>query len=347
MTQFLISHLQFTAFYGLNQKNSTRTVELKNKLTVEVPFFDSLYTNASQRDLKANALYYSFKQKAIIDYFGGLKDLDQHVISGVGDNQQKNLAADPRRVLRAARLEMQYDMYLEPSLLQAIKDNASKVKTLPRNILFIEIQKTFLKGIGVASFNQLREYGVLNYLFPFLAEPKTQTAQISSHMLKSYLTACDITIARGGQANLAMFFAVLIKPFAKDSFAQALREAFEQKRQFNKMNIYSDCLDKLIAEKLNYLYIPVSLKKEIKLILELNFYIENKLSYASKDEKNFYRKYLLADQLHQFEIAALKEIRVAPGMADNGSGFFNKEKVTPQLKKGGGPKQKPQQVRFA
>ncbi len=97
-----------------------------------VTYVKTLKDDSKRRDFTINALYIN-KDGKVFDYFGGVDDLKNHLISMIGD-PNKRLQEDPLRILRALRFSLIYDFSITPSLIKAIDDNIYLLK----NISFVK-----------------------------------------------------------------------------------------------------------------------------------------------------------------------------------------------------------------
>src|SRR4029077_869232 len=76
--------------------------------------------DAFRRDFTLNALFYDIATFSIIDYTGGLADLQARVIRCIGDPDER-FVEDPVRMLRAGALEARLDFRLDAPVLEAIE----------------------------------------------------------------------------------------------------------------------------------------------------------------------------------------------------------------------------------
>lgn len=126
----------------------------------------SLKDDLSRRDFTINALALDEDGEKIIDYFGGVKDIQNKVIKPVS----KAFCEDALRVLRAARFkallgkEWKFDNKLyEYALL--VKD---ELKFLSRERVYQETKKALLTENPEVYFISLNELCVLDTVFPWL-----------------------------------------------------------------------------------------------------------------------------------------------------------------------------------
>lgn len=110
----------------------------------------SLEDDLSRRDFKMNAIVYNVKSKEYIDLFNGKKDIENKIISCVGDTLTKFLE-DVVRVIRAFRFAITYNFKLDPNIYRVLLDKDSKEKIIeafdkiPSNRITNELGRLFEK----------------------------------------------------------------------------------------------------------------------------------------------------------------------------------------------------------
>ncbi len=92
----------------------------------EIRFVTSLRKDAKRRDFTINAIYIDAKGK-IYDYYHGVDDLKNHLISMIG-KPDKRLKEDPLRILRALRFSLTLNFSLTPQLIKEIDENVRWIK---------------------------------------------------------------------------------------------------------------------------------------------------------------------------------------------------------------------------
>ncbi len=129
--------------------------------------FGSIEEDALRRDFAVNALYYNIADHSVIDYVGGLDDIEARVFRLIGDPLQR-CQEDPVRVLRAVRLAAKLSFDIAPDTLRAMRQTAGELAHTPPPRLFEEVLKLFQGGYAERSFNGVVEHDLLKYLFPLL-----------------------------------------------------------------------------------------------------------------------------------------------------------------------------------
>ena len=117
-----------------------------------------------RRDFTVNALYYNIADFSIWDYVGGVEDVRSRTLRLIGDPVTR-YHEDPVRMLRAVRFAAKLDFALAPETEAPIKELGRLLKDVPPARLFDELLKLFYSGHAVRSFDLLREYDLLRYLF--------------------------------------------------------------------------------------------------------------------------------------------------------------------------------------
>src|SRR5262245_23147174 len=121
--------------------------------------------DAFRRDFTVNALFYDIATFSVIDYVGGLEDLQQRVIRAIGDPSVR-FREDPVRMLRAVALASRLGFSIDPDSVEAIRALRGEiVKSSPARILE-EFYKILRQGAARETFGLLHALGLLAYLLP-------------------------------------------------------------------------------------------------------------------------------------------------------------------------------------
>jgi poly(A) polymerase len=118
-----------------------------------------------RRDFTINALFYNIQDFSIVDYVGGVKDLEAGQLRLIGVPAQRYIE-DPVRMLRAIRFSAKLGLNIHPEAEQPIGEYAALLKDIPAARLFEEMLKLFMGGCALQTFESLRHYNLFQYLFP-------------------------------------------------------------------------------------------------------------------------------------------------------------------------------------
>jgi poly(A) polymerase len=114
-----------------------------------------------------NALFYDISNFSIIDYVGGLSDLDARVIRSIGEPDLRFLE-DPVRMLRAVVLAARLEFTIEQPILDSITLYKHEIARSAPARLVEEYYKILRSGHSREAFKQLRTTGLLKVITPEL-----------------------------------------------------------------------------------------------------------------------------------------------------------------------------------
>jgi poly(A) polymerase len=124
--------------------------------------------DAFRRDFTVNALFYDIGTFSIIDYVGGLDDLDARIIRCIGDPEVRFLE-DPVRMLRAVVLAARLQFSIDQPILDAIAVHRHEIARSAPARLVEEYYKILRSGHAQEAFKQLRSTSLLKAITPELA----------------------------------------------------------------------------------------------------------------------------------------------------------------------------------
>jgi poly(A) polymerase len=131
--------------------------------------FGSPEEDAWRRDFTVNALSYDIADFSIIDYVGGVEDLQQRLIRTIGDPATR-ISEDPVRMLRAVRFSAQLDFSIEHHCWEAMLEHSRRITLASPARLFDEVIKLFLSGAAEQCWQLLHKSGLAAAIFPDFVE---------------------------------------------------------------------------------------------------------------------------------------------------------------------------------
>lgn len=237
---------------------------------------DNVYGNidedAKRRDLTINALYYTIDQFRVMDFTGGMEDLENRLIRIIGDPAER-YKEDPVRILRVIRFAARLDFDIEEKTRQQINKLSHLLESVSSARLFDECIKLFTSGAAQATFALLRQYGVGQYLFPATLQHIEQTEkndqqQRSEKLLDLALRNTDERLAQGKSVTPAFLFAALLWPVLQQRLADANKNTggfFQQHQQ---------AANTVIAEQVQFTAIPKRFSYATREIWELQLRLQ-------------------------------------------------------------------------
>lgn len=127
-----------------------------------VKFVSLLKEDLARRDFTINAMAYNEKD-GLVDYFGGVKDLNDKIIKTVGE-PKKRFNEDALRMLRAIRFSAQLNFEIDEILLNIVKELKDNIKNISKERIREEFNKTLLND--PRRIDILRECELLEYIIP-------------------------------------------------------------------------------------------------------------------------------------------------------------------------------------
>ena len=127
--------------------------------------YGTLNEDAFRRDFTVNALYYDPHDEEILDFVGGLEDLERHRLRFIG-NPTERLREDPVRLLRALRFQAKLGFDLDDGITCDAELTARRLTDIPPARLFEEFTKIFLTGYAVNAWRTIKSSPVRATLFP-------------------------------------------------------------------------------------------------------------------------------------------------------------------------------------
>lgn len=110
----------------------------------EVQFTNRLEEDLRRRDFTINAMAYNDEVR-LVDVFGGMKDLNHHLIRCVGDPKER-FSEDALRILRAVRFSAQLDFPIETETAGAIRELAPTLEHISAERIQAELVKLLVSA---------------------------------------------------------------------------------------------------------------------------------------------------------------------------------------------------------
>ncbi|NNC54193.1 MAG: polynucleotide adenylyltransferase PcnB, partial [Pseudomonadales bacterium] len=221
--RFKIVHVRFgrevievTTFRAAHQASDTGTHGEQNAhgMLLRDNVFGSLREDALRRDFTVNALYYTVDGFRLLDYTGGLQDLDNRLLRIIGDAEQR-YREDPVRMLRVVRFAAKLGFAIEDSTAAPLARLAEHLGQVAAARLFDEMIKLFLNGKALRAFELLLQYQLFAPLFPATAQCLAQGDKTGEALIRAALHNTDQRIADDKPVTPAFLYASLLWPVYK------------------------------------------------------------------------------------------------------------------------------------
>jgi len=143
--------------------------ESEDLLIREDNVFGTAREDATRRDFTINGLFLDPLEERILDYVGGLEDVERRVLRTIGEPRVR-MFEDPVRILRAVKFATRLGFRIDDETWEAMCEAAPELaRSAPPRVLE-EILRLLRSGTALGAMRMLRACGALGVLLPSLEE---------------------------------------------------------------------------------------------------------------------------------------------------------------------------------
>lgn len=257
--------------FRANMIEETRTQKLtETGMISQDNAYGTIEEDAWRRDFTINALYYNIADFSVVDYTGGMSDLNNRLIRMIGDPTQR-YHEDPVRLLRAIRLSAKLNIEIEAETESSLKALSHLLKHVPTSRLFDEWLKLFFEGNAWVTYQKLLHYGYLNTLFPqTMAVLSSDSPAIAEKLIQMVMEATDKRIQEGNSVNSGFLLAVLLWPVLSVKLVELKNKKIKFFMQLHQL------IHQVIERQIETLMIPRRLQFTMQAIWILQFHLEKR-----------------------------------------------------------------------
>ncbi|NNM59712.1 MAG: polynucleotide adenylyltransferase PcnB [Legionellales bacterium] len=265
--------------------------------------YGSINEDVIRRDFTVNALYYNIMDFSVIDFMGGVQDIEAGVLRIIGDPLTR-FREDPVRILRAIRFAAKLGFSIEPDTKAAIPETAPLLTHVAPARLFDEALKLLSSGFGAEAFVLLRRYDLLSYLFPMTEKVlhDVNIHQEADNFFITMLRNTDSRIADRKGINPSFMLAAMLWYSRQQRILELLND------ELPMMVAHEQAANEVLAQQIKHTAIPRRLTNMVREIWQLQFHLEKRRPHRVKG--------LLV--LHRFRLGydfLLLRAEVEPGLS--------------------------------
>ena len=176
--------------------------------------YGSIDQDAERRDFTVNALFYDPEEETVLDFVGGVPDVERRLLRMIG-RPVTRYREDPVRLLRAVRFAAKLGFALDPAAERPIPELARLLETVSPARLFDEVVKLLHGGAACGAFGLLREKGLFAQLFPRAAEALAGERAEELAFVERALENTDARVRRDLPVSPGFAYAVLMWPHVR------------------------------------------------------------------------------------------------------------------------------------
>ncbi|HEV2169565.1 MAG TPA: polynucleotide adenylyltransferase PcnB, partial [Candidatus Binatus sp.] len=181
--------------------------------------FGTPQEDAFRRDFTVNSLFYSPQTFQVIDYAGGVDDLEARLIRTIGDPELR-MREDPVRMMRAVRFAAKLGFEIEPATRAAIGRHRGDLAKASVPRLVEETYRTLGQNEAAHALVLMEELGLLEHVIPILsAHLKARGATLAEQPAVRNMSALGKAIAAGFAPEHSMVLAALMLDIYRDGHA--------------------------------------------------------------------------------------------------------------------------------
>lgn len=181
--------------------------------------FGEAHEDALRRDFTINALFYDLDRREILDWVGGLEDIERRVVNTIGDPVVR-FREDPVRILRALKFAGRLDLGIAPHVYDAIVFCRGTLELAARARVAEEVLRLLRGGRARRTIFLAWETGVLELLLPELAAilydsfaSEGDPAESAAHRIFRLLEYIDnATETRSALEDTVLWTLLLLEP---------------------------------------------------------------------------------------------------------------------------------------
>jgi poly(A) polymerase len=182
---------------------------------IRIDSFGTPEEDTLRRDITINGLFYNIADFSIIDYVGGMADLERRVIRTIGDPDER-FQQDPVRMIRVIRHAARTGFSIKDQTYQAILQHREEIRKCSPSRLRDEFLRELKEGVAGPSLQLMLQTGLLFSLFPDLERAlgdRGLSVKKTQEFFLSLFDLVDQLIKTGRRVSESILLALFLTPF--------------------------------------------------------------------------------------------------------------------------------------
>ena len=215
------------ATFRREPERGTATEETDDILVTDDNTFGSPLQDARRRDFTMNGLFYNIADFSVIDYVGGLDDIEERRVRVIGDPDVR-FREDPVRMMRAIEFASRLGFAIEPATYDAILRHRTEILKASPPRVSEEILELVRRGWSEGAFRLMVDSRLLE---PLLPEVYNAVAGERAPYFWKMLEVLDRTVQSGRKIPDPVLLSVLLLPWVMTELER------EEQRRDGRMRI--------------------------------------------------------------------------------------------------------------
>ena len=193
-------------------------VQTEDGEIIRTDSFGTPADDALRRDITINGLFYNIADFSILDYIGGMADLERQVIRTIGDPDER-LQQDPVRMIRVIRHAARTGFSIEDPTYEAILRHRQEIQKCSPSRVRDEFLRELKEGASRPSLELMLRTGLLFSLFPGLERAlghRSLSEKKSQEFFLSLFERVDLLLKTGRQVTESVLLALFLTPFLRE-----------------------------------------------------------------------------------------------------------------------------------
>ncbi|WP_231617369.1 CCA tRNA nucleotidyltransferase [Novipirellula aureliae] len=129
--------------------------------------FGNAEADAQRRDFTINGLFYDPIKRRIVDYVGGVEDIERQLLRTIG-NPHERFSEDKLRMLRAVRFTTTLGFSIAEPTADAVRGHAASIGSVSGERIGVEMRRTMSSNHALDGLGHLQALGLSRYVLPEL-----------------------------------------------------------------------------------------------------------------------------------------------------------------------------------
>lgn len=179
--------------------------------------FGSPEEDAYRRDFTINGLFYNIADYSVIDYVGGVRDIEKRVIRTINDPWVR-FQEDPVRMIRAIKFAAKLNFRIEKKTWKALGESSKAILKSPPPRVQEEIARLLEEGSSCRAITLLRESGLMKLIEPQMdayldSSKKRSEWDPDGDLFFDLLSGADRMADEGVKLSRSVLYTLWLLPF--------------------------------------------------------------------------------------------------------------------------------------